>query len=208
MNEGHVFISGQIDRSTQDDIMAQIRANATAEKLILHIQSPGGSVYAGYNIYHALKATGKPIIPIVEGEAQSMASFLAMLGPSKICNPSRFMIHNPRSGVEGTADQMVQGANELIKIETEMAEVYAKKTGLSVDRIKEMMSKETYLTAQEAVTFGFIDEYVGDQYLRAVAVGKPFKPEVKQEPKQEDEELTLLRAVVEKVEALAAKTLT
>jgi ATP-dependent Clp protease protease subunit len=118
MKEGHVFISGQIDRSTQDDIMAQIRANALAEKLILHVSSPGGSVYAGYNIYHALKSTQKPIQVIVEGEAQSMGSFLSMLGPSKICNPSRFMIHNPRSGVEGTANEMVQGANELIKIET------------------------------------------------------------------------------------------
>jgi ATP-dependent Clp protease, protease subunit len=193
MKEGHVFISGQIDRSTQDDIMAQIRANALAEKLILHVSSPGGSVYAGYNIFHALKSTHKPIEVIVEGEAQSMGSFLSMLGPSKICNPSRFMIHNPRSGVEGTANEMVQGANELIKIETEMAQVYAQKTGLPIDRIKEMMSKETYLTAQEAVTLGFIDELVNDQYMKAVAIGKPFQPKQKT---TEDNILEQIRALL------------
>lgn len=201
MNEGHVFISGQIDRSTQDDIMAQIRANALAEKLILHISSPGGSVYAGYNIFHALKSTGKSIEVLVEGEAQSMGSFLAMLGPSKICNPSRFMVHYPRSGVEGTADQMIQGANELIKIENEMAQVYAAKTGLPIDRIKQMMEKETYLTAQEAVTLGFIDEIVGEVYMKAAAFGKPANQLIKQEPKQEEDLLLQIRALLDKVPA-------
>lgn len=197
MNEGHIFINGQIDRSTYDDILAQIRANASASKLILHISSPGGSVYAGYNIYHALKSTNKPIVPIVEGEAQSMASFLTMLGESKICNPSRFMIHNPRSGVEGTAEEMIQGANELIKIEDEMAQVYSAKTGIAVDRIKQMMAKETYLSAQEAVTLGFVDELVGEAYLKAVAFGKPIREKLK-ENKDEDI-LKQLRALLVEV---------
>lgn len=185
MNEGHIFINGVIERSTYDDVISQLKANTSAKSLILHIASPGGSVYAGYNIYHALKNSQKPIQVIVEGEAQSMASFLTMLGPSKICNPSRFMIHNPRSGVEGTADEMIQGANELIKIEEEMAQVYAKKTGISVDRIKEMMAKETYLTAQEAKMMGFVDEVVGEVYMRAVAIGKP-APRTEEERKVEE----------------------
>jgi len=181
MNEGHIFINGQITRETLADVNQQLRNTSASTSLVLHIASPGGSVYAGYNIYHALKNSGKPISVIVEGEAQSMASFLTMLGPSKICNPSRFMIHNPRSGVEGTADEMIQGANELIKIEDEMAQVYSQKTGIPIDKIKEMMSKETYLTAQEAKTLGFVDEVVGEYYLKAVAMGKEH-PAKKQEP--------------------------
>lgn len=189
MNEGHIFINGVIERGTYDDIVSQLRANVSAESLVLHIASPGGSVYAGYNIYHALKNSQKPIQVIVEGEAQSMASFLAMLGPSKICNPSRFMIHNPRSGMEGaTADDMIQGANELIKIEDEMAQVYSQKTGIAVDRIKEMMTKETYLTAQEAKMLGFVDEVVHESYLRAVAVGKPID-------KNQDEAESVLKQI-------------
>lgn len=201
MNEGHIFVTGQIDRTTFDDVQAQLRNNATASSLILHISSPGGSVYAGYNIYHALKNSGKPILPIVEGEAQSMASFLTMLGPSKICNPSRFMIHNPRSGVEGTADEMIQGANELIKIEDEMAQVYSQKTGIPIARIKEMMSKETYLSAQEAVTYGFVDQIVGEVYMKAAAFGKR---EVQSKQIDEDEKKQLL-SLLEQVNALAAK---
>lgn len=201
MNEGHIFVTGQIDRTTFDDVQAQLRNNATASSLVLHISSPGGSVYAGYNIYHALKNSGKPILPIVEGEAQSMASFLTMLGPSKICNPSRFMIHNPRSGVEGTADEMIQGANELIKIEDEMAQVYSQKTGIPIARIKEMMSKETYLSAQEAVTYGFVDQIVGEVYMKAAAFGKR---EVQPKQIDEDEKKQLL-SLLEQVNALAAK---
>lgn len=175
MSDGHIWIDEVIVPETYDYVKKQLAAQAGASKLILHIASPGGSVYDGYKIYHLLKNSGKPIEPIVEGEAQSMASFLAMIGPSTISNPSRFMIHNPRSGVEGTSDQMIAGANELIKIENEMAQVYAEKTGLPIERIKEMMAKETVLSADEAVNLGFINKKVDGQFLKAVAIGKPVK---------------------------------
>ena len=96
------------------------------------------------------------------------------LGPSEICNPSRFMIHNPRTVIEGvmTANDMIQGANELIKIENEMAQGYADYTGLPIDTVKQMMAKETVLTAQEAVKLGFVKGMIESTHLTAVALGK------------------------------------
>lgn len=175
MNEGQIWIDEEITEDTYQSVKAQLINTSAAPKLTLHIASPGGSVYAGYKIYHAIKNSRKPIEVIVEGEAMSMGSYLMLLGPSKACNPSRIMIHNPQSGVEGTSADMINGANELIKIEEEMAQEYSRKTGIPVDKIKMMMEKETYMTAQEAKDMGFVDEVVSNTYLKAVAIGKPMK---------------------------------
>lgn len=173
--EGHIYIDDIITPDTLKEVKAQLQQNAAAERLVLHIASPGGSVYAGYNIYHALKLSGKPIKTIIEGEAQSMATFIALAGTEvEICNPSVFMIHMPHSDVQGTAEDMQQGASELISIEKDMIEAYANKTGLSPDVIREMMRKETRMNAQEAVDMKFADRKLG-QYTRAVALGKPKK---------------------------------
>lgn len=174
MSEGHIWIDEQITNDTYEKVKKDIAFHSSANALVLHIASPGGSVYSGYKIFHALKNSGKQIQVLIEGEAQSMASYLAILGTSKICNPSRFMIHNPRTGIDGvvTSKDMIQGANELIKIEDEMAQGYSQKTGIAVETIKEMMAKETILTAQEAKDLGFVDEIITDHFLKAVAVGK------------------------------------
>ena len=184
MKEGHIWIDEQITNDTYERVKSQLAQNADKDLLTLHIASPGGSVYAGYKIYHALKQSGKTINTIIEGEAQSMATYIALAGKKiSICNPSVFMIHNPHSGVEGTAEQMIQGANELIKIEDEMAKAYAERTGIQVDKIKEMMAKTTVLKAQEAKDLGFADEIVGEHYLKAVALGKSTKTMEKKEGK-------------------------
>jgi ATP-dependent Clp endopeptidase proteolytic subunit ClpP len=174
---GHIFIDGVIDDGTLSEVKQQIQASAGKSKLLLRIASPGGSVYAGYKIYHALKAANKPIETIIEGEAQSMATFIALAGDKiSICNPSVFMIHNPRQSMQGsTASDLIKGANELIPIEEEMANAYVRKTNLPLDKVKDMMSKETTLTAQQAKDLKFVDEVVDGHYLKAVAIGKPIK---------------------------------
>lgn len=167
---GHIWIDDVITNETYEYVKGELIKYADRPNITLYIASPGGSVRAGEKIYHLLKNSGKSINTIVQGEASSMASFLAIMGPSKICNPSKFMIHNPQNGIEGTAEQMIQGANELMKIENGMAEAYSAKTKIPIDQIKEMMRVETVLTAQEAVDLGFIDEVIGN-YYQAVALG-------------------------------------
>lgn len=183
MNEGHIFIDEQITPDTYAMVKQRIAEFAGKDKIVLHIASPGGSVYAGYNIYNALKLSKKPIKTIIEGEAQSMATFIALAGDEvEICNPSVFMIHMPHSGVEGTAENFEQGASELRTIENDMIAAYAAKTKLPPEQIREMMRKTTTLNAKQAKEYGFADKVLGS-YTQAVALGqtitKPMKTEEK-----------------------------
>ena len=172
-NEGHIFIDEQITPETFAYVKKRLVETSACDGLVLHIASPGGSVYAGYNIYHALKLSGKPIRSIIEGEAQSMATFIPLAGNTiEICNPSVFMIHNPSSGVEGTADAFERGASELRNIESDMVAAYMAKTKLPEDKIRDMMRKETTMTAQQAKDLGFVDDILSS-YMRAVAIGRP-----------------------------------
>lgn len=197
MKEGHIFTDGEIGADYPDQIAAQIARIGEVDKIIHHVSSPGGNVIAGYKGYHKLIELGKPIDTIVEGEAQSMGSFVMMAsnvtgGKIKILNPSRVMIHNPKFNVQGLttsgfadSDALQSGANELKTIEQEMAEVYANSTAKrgktkTVDEIKAMMKMETYMSAQDAVNLGFADEVINhmpkeeiekNTKLKAVALG-------------------------------------
>lgn len=177
MSDGHIFIDDEITANTLQYVKDKIAQSVNAPQLTVHIQSPGGSVYAGYNIYHALKSAGKPVECIVEGEAQSMATFIALAaspGLLKICNPSIWMIHMPSSGIQGTADDHESGASELRSIENDMVAAYSVKTGLPPDQIREMMRKTTSLNASDAHRMKFVDQVLG-QYLTAAARGKTLK---------------------------------
>jgi ATP-dependent Clp endopeptidase proteolytic subunit ClpP len=171
MNEGHIFIDGEIDAYMFQSVKEQIEANRNASKLIVHMSSPGGSVYHGYNIYHKIKSLPITKEGIIEGSCMSIATFI-MLACDKTfaLNPSRYMIHLPSMGLEGTRSQLETGAKELELIEQEMISAYKEKTKLSDEKIRSMMTEETYMTAEEAKSFGFVDDIKVP--LKAVAFGK------------------------------------
>lgn len=187
MKEGQIFIEGLITPDTTAEVKRQLQLNAAADSFAIHISSPGGSVYDGYKIFHAIKqaaqtvsGAAKSVRAIIEGEAQSMATFIACVadkGKVEIADPSRYMIHNPSQGMEGDAAALRGGAEELSKIEEEMSQAYAQRTGLPIEQIRAMMKNETKMTAQEAVKLGFADKI--STHLRAVAVGKSMKHEQK-----------------------------
>lgn len=174
MKEGHIYIDGIITENYHLQVRKQIENLSDAEKIVVHIQSPGGSVYAGYNTYHVLKSSGKPIEAIIEGECQSIATFISLAADKIVArNPSVFMIHNPYTEISGDAKTMENGANELRKIEDVMINAYHLKTKLSEDEIRQMMAKETSMTAHEAKKYGFVDEVIDP--LKMVAFGKQIK---------------------------------
>ena len=180
--EGHIFIRGEITEDYDLYVQERLDANKDATKIILHVASPGGSVYGGYKTYHTLKSAGKPIEAIIEGECQSIATFIVLAADHIVArDPSRYMIHNPSAGMQGNAKDLENGASELRKIELEMAEAYSQKTGKPIGEIRLMMEKETSLTALEAKNYGFIDE-VKDK-LKAVAFGKQMEKTLLEEIK-------------------------
>jgi len=184
MNEAQIFIEGEITPQTTQDIKDTLARSQHADSFCLHISSPGGSVYDGYKIFHAIRKAAtqsgqlKRVRAVIEGEAQSMATIISMAadkGSIEIANPSRYMIHNPSMGVKGTAEDFKQGATELSMIEEEMAQIYSQRTGIELEQIKLMMKQTTNMTAEEAVRLGFADKLSPN--LRAVAIGKDMKDE-------------------------------
>ena len=130
--------------------------------LTVSINSPGGDVFAGVSIYNTLVAYDKGDVTIeVNGLAASIASVIAMAGDKVVMLPgSSMMIHKPWSIGIGNADELQKVVESLESIESSLVPIYTAKTGLSDEKIKEMLADETWLNPQEAVELGFADELV------------------------------------------------
>ena len=130
--------------------------------LVVSINSPGGDVFAGVSIYNTLAGYDKGAVTIeVNGLAASIASVIAMAGDKIVMLPgSSMMIHKPWSMGVGNADELEKVAKTLNSIEESLIPIYTSRTGLSDERIKEMLADETWMTPQEAVDLGFADEYI------------------------------------------------
>jgi ATP-dependent Clp endopeptidase proteolytic subunit ClpP len=170
--DGHIFIEGVIDDKMFASVKQQLEANISADKLIVHMASPGGSVYQGYKIYHKLRSLNIPKEGIIEGECMSIATLCIMACDTiTALNPTRYMIHLPYMGLEGNSSDLENGAKELQMIEQEMIQVYKAKTKLNEEQIRQMMKDETYMDANQAKTYGFVDT-VDNRTLKAYATGK------------------------------------
>lgn len=137
------------------DVVAAILA-AKGRPLTVHVNSPGGDVFAGLAIYNVLRAHDAPVTMRVIGLAGSIASIIAMAGTTRIMRPaSLFMIHEPHAIALGTAHDMRRMAALLDKTSGMLADVYAA-AGVDRERVRQWMHDESYFTAQGALDAGFI----------------------------------------------------
>ena len=156
-------------------------ANDSDGTLELEINSPGGLVNSGNEIYTALKNyDGKVVVNIV-GEACSAASLIAMAGDTVRMSPvAMMMIHNIKNGLMGDKNDMQDNAELLKKYDAVIASAYVAKTGLSTEEILNKMDKTTWLNADEAVELGFADEIMDfgqkDQPMQLVAANTKLYP--------------------------------
>lgn len=156
-------------------------ANDSDGTLELEINSPGGLVNSGNEIYTALKNyDGKVVVNIV-GEACSAASLIAMAGDTVRMSPvSMMMIHNIKNGLMGDKNDMQDNAELLKKYDAVIASAYVAKTGISKEEILDKMDKTTWLNADEAVELGFADEIMDfgqeDQPMQLVAANTKLYP--------------------------------
>lgn len=124
----------------------------------LRINCIGGDVFDGMAMYNIIKKREAKTTAYIEGIAASMGSVIALAADEVVmAENSLFMIHNAWGGAMGEAEDMRKTASILEKISGEIANIYERKTRLSLNRIIEMMDKETWLNAQEAYELGFID---------------------------------------------------
>lgn len=127
----------------------------------LRINSPGGDVFAARAMETALRQHSAKIVAHIDGYAASAASFLAMAADEiEIAPGAFFMIHKAWSCVSGNADDLLQTAALLEKIDATLADTYAARTGKTSEQIAAWMSDETWFTGQEAVDAGFANRVV------------------------------------------------
>ena len=171
MNEKWYNIQNKADKTADIYIFDEIGTyGVTAQEFItdikglkdmpinLRINSLGGDVFDGMAMYNVIKRREAKTTVYIEGIAASIATIIA-LGADEVvmAENSLFMIHNAWGGTMGDAKDMRKSAATLEKISAELTEIYVKKTGLSYDRVAEMMDEETWLNAEEALELGFIN---------------------------------------------------
>ncbi len=164
-----LFLYNVIDSNTSKGILKDLSKSSDSSDLTLHINSPGGSVLDGYAIYNQLRQSGKNITVNIDGMAGSIASVIAMAGKTiNISEAGRFMIHNPFAAIKGDAKALQAAAETLKDFQTDLVKIYSNRTKLNQKTIREMMDKETVLTAKEAVSMGFADNIINQ--IKAVAL--------------------------------------
>ena len=132
-------------------------AEANGDDVVVTINSGGGDVGAGQEIYTLLRSyTGKVTIQVFS-LAASAASVIAMAGDSEISPVAQLMIHNVSTSARGDHRVMEHVAGVLINANEALAAAYVAKTGKSKEDVLALMAKETWLTAEQAVQEGFID---------------------------------------------------
>ena len=152
----------------------------TNEDIEIEVNSPGGDVFAGSEIYTALKEYPGNVHVKIVGVGASIASVIAMAGNKVSISPTaQIMIHNVQSGMNGDYRDLQSRADALKSMNVSISNAYEIKTGLPQDKLLEMMNKETWLNAQEALSLGFVDEIMFQNTSNYVAstngLGLPFE---------------------------------
>jgi len=145
------------DATSPKDIKTALDNLPPGEKLTVLVNSGGGSVIAGQEIYSMLKGRNDVEIQI-QSMAGSAASVIAMANRSEISPVAMIMIHNvSMSGASGDYHDMQKNAEILKQMNTALASSYVSKTGKSQEEILKLMDHETWLTANQALEMGFVD---------------------------------------------------
>lgn len=137
--------------------------NANGEDLEVEINSGGGDVIAGNEIYTALRMYKGKVNIIISGMAASAASYIATARRCEISPVGIFMIHNASGGARGDYHAMDKESEVLQTVNRAIAAAYMDKTKMSMDDLLDLMDRESWLTAEKAVDYGFVDAILGNQ---------------------------------------------
>ena len=159
-----IFLGTQVDDYTANVIQAQLLyldSSDPGKDISIYINSPGGSVYAGYGIYDTMQFISSDVSTICTGMAASFAAVLLVAGTKgkRMALPhSRVMIHQPLGGAQGQASDIEITAREIQKLKKELYTIIADHSGTSFDKVWADSDRDYWMTAQEAKEYGMIDE--------------------------------------------------
>lgn len=145
------------DGITAAQVVKDLNALGKKKDIIVRIDSPGGNVFDGTNIYNALVRNAANILVHIDALAASIASVIAMAGVEiHMADNALMMIHEPACGVFGTADELTKMAGTLHKARENLVGIYARRTGNKDTKVAGWMRDETWFTANEAFRAGMV----------------------------------------------------
>ena len=164
-----IMLEGPIGEHTASIMCAQIlflESQNPGKDITLYINSPGGLVTAGMAIYDTMQYVKSDIQTIVIGQACSMGSLLAAAGTKgkRLMLPhARHMIHQPLGGARGQATDDEIQANELLRWKDQLTKIYEKHTGQKLEKLKDDMERDKFMTAEESIKYGLCDKIVNSR---------------------------------------------
>jgi ATP-dependent Clp protease protease subunit len=164
LKERVVFLVGPVDEASANLIVAQLlflESENPDKDISFYINSPGGSVSAGFAIYDTMQFVKPDVSTLCVGQAASMGALLLAAGAKgkRFCLPnSRVMIHQPLGGFQGQASDVEIHAREILFLKGRLNEILARHTGQDIARIEKDTDRDNFLSAQQAVEYGLVDK--------------------------------------------------
>lgn len=159
-----IFLGTAIDDDVANIIQAQLlflESVDSQKDIQIYLNTPGGYVHAGLGIYDTMQYINPDVATICTGLAASMGSVLLCAGAKKkrtALEHSRVMIHQPLGGAEGQASDIEIAAREILKTKKELYSIISEHSGQPIEKIERDGDRDHWLTAQEALEYGMIDE--------------------------------------------------
>ena len=166
LKERIIFLTGQVYDGVASLLCAQLlflESENPNKDIAFYINSPGGVVTAGLAIYDTMQYIRSPVSTVCVGLAASAGSLLLTAGEKgkRFALPNaQVMIHQPSGGAQGQATDIEIQAREILKTRARLNQIYVHHTGKPLEEIERNMERDTYMTADEAATFGLIDTVV------------------------------------------------
>jgi ATP-dependent Clp protease protease subunit len=166
LKERVIFLVGPVEDYNANLVVAQLlflESDNPDKDISLYINSPGGSVTAGLSIYDTMQFIKPDVSTLCIGQAASMGAILlagGALGKRFVLPHSRCMIHQPLGGFQGQATDIDIHAREILSIRDRLNELLSKHTGQNLEKVKLDTERDNFMNAEEAVSYGLVDEVV------------------------------------------------
>ena len=161
-----IMLSGEINDYTANIVVAQLlflAAEVPVKDINLYINSPGGSVTAGFAIFDTMNYIKCDVSTICVGMAASMGAFLLSAGAKgkRYALPnSEVMIHQPLGGAQGQATEIAIAAKHILKTRDKLNNILSAQTGQPLEKIEQDTERDNFMSAEEAVAYGLVDQVV------------------------------------------------
>ena len=159
-----IFLGTEVNDYTANVIQAQLLYLDSVDSdrdISIYLNTPGGSVYAGFGIYDTMQFIRSRVATICTGMAASMGAVLLVAGEKgmRAALPhSRVMIHQPMGGIQGQASDIEITAKEILKLKDELYQIISDHSGQAVKKIRQDADRDYWMTAEEALQYGMIDK--------------------------------------------------